>query len=190
MESANNHSFTLDSLLATVSFSANQQWEIISYTDHHGSLVEKATMPVSLNYNEADEIKFTGKYAKGFSNIAAIAFEMVSYGSPGNSCTYGTAVYGAQMCIDNMKLKFAKNADLKHDNGRLLTPYEAHHHAAAAHVAATGQMAHNHVSLHAGAPDPAASHADGGYHSQLLSLGHESGLTSQFDLPAVEHVMT
>jgi hypothetical protein len=187
METANGHSFSLESFLAAASFSSNQSWELISYTENKGELIQKATMDLSLGYNEIDTVKLTGKNTKGFSNIAAVAFEMINYGSPGNSCTYGTAVYGYQMCIDDLKVKFSKKADLKHDNGKLLTPYQLHHHTGAAHVAAASQMAHNVAAAYGG--EPAAHHADAGYHSQLLSLEQESGLTGQFHLPAVEHLV-
>jgi hypothetical protein len=139
-----------------------------------------------LSYNQIDTVKLTGKNAKGFSNIAAVAFEMINYGSPGNSCTYGTAVYGYQMCIDDLKVKFSKKADLRQDSGKLLTPYQQHHHTAAAHVAAVSQIAHNAAAAHGA--ESAAHHTDPGYHSQLLSLEQESGLTGQFHLPAVEHL--
>jgi len=189
MESASSHTFSLESFLATVSWSLNQSWELISYTERKGALVQKATMDLSLSYNQVETVKFAGKYAKGFSNIAAVAFEMTNYGSPGNSCTYGTAVYGYQMCIDDLKVKFSKKADLKQDNGKLLTPYLLHHHASAAHVAAASQMPHE-IAVAQGAHEGQAAHqTDSGYHSQLLSLGQDSGLTSQFHLPAADHLL-
>jgi hypothetical protein len=186
METPNGHSFSLQSFLAAASFSVNQSWEVISYTESKGQLVQKATMDLSLSYNQVETVKFSGKNAKGFSNIAAVAFEMINYGSPGNSCTYGTAVYGYQMCIDDLKVKFSKKADLKHDNGKLLAPYQMHHRMGASHVAAASQIAHNEAAVHGGGP--AAHHADPAYHSQLLALEHDLGLTGQFHLPAVDHL--
>jgi hypothetical protein len=186
MEAPHGHSFSLESFLAAASFSVNQSWELISYTESKGQLVQKATMDLSLSYNQIETVKLTGKYAKGFSNIAAVAFEMINYGSPGNSCTYGTAVYGYQMCIDDLKVKFSKKADLKHDNGKLPSPYQLHHQMGAAHAAAASQLMHNAAPSHGG--EPAAHHADPGYHSQLLTLGQELGLTGQFHLPTVEHL--
>jgi hypothetical protein len=95
------------------------------------------------------------------------------------------------MCIDDVKATFSKKADLKHAGGKLLTPYQQHHHgAAAAHVAASAQMPHNAASPHAVTADAANHHTDGGYQSQLLSLEHETGMTGQFHLPAVEHLLT
>jgi hypothetical protein len=183
MESASAHSFSLDSLVATASWSANQTWEIISYTEKQGSLVEKASMYVSLSYDKADTIKFAGKMAKGFSNIAAVAFEMVSYGSPGNSCTYGTASYGTQMAIDNMKVKFHKNTDLKHNAGKLPAPYLLHHHSGPAHVQALP-----HPGSHAGEAGSAVQHENDRGHLAPAPVEHDIGLTSQFHLPAVEHL--
>jgi hypothetical protein len=173
MESASRHSFSLESLLATASFSDNQKWEIISYTEKHGSLVEKASMYVTLSYDKISDIKFTGKNAKGFSNIAAVAFQMASYGSPGNSCTYSTAVYGLQMAFDKVKVKFSTTADLKQNAGDLLTPYQLNHAVAAGHSAVAP---HNFTAVHADAAD---------HHSHL----HSPEPASLFGLPAIEHLL-
>lgn len=184
METANGHSFTLDSFLATSAWSLNQTWEVISYTEKHGQLFEKGSEYIQTNFNKAETVKFTGA---NWTGIAAVAIEMISYGAAGNTCTYGNAQYGNQMCLDQLKVKFAKTADLKHDKGNLLTPYQLqHHHQTAAHVAAAAHVAH--VDASQAASHPAAHHTDTGYNSQLLSLGHDSGLTSQFHLPAVEHL--
>ncbi len=186
MESADCHSFTLRSFMATSAWSANQSWEITSYIENNGQLVEKGSMEIKTTFSKAETFKFKGADWKG---VAAIAFEMLSYGSPGNSCTYGPS-YGLQMCIDHLKVKFSKKADLKHTGGNLLTPYELHHHQKAAHVAAVSQVTHDIAAAHSGGDGSAAHHrTDTGYHSQLLTLGHDSGLTSQFHLPGVEHLM-
>lgn len=188
MESASKHSFSLESFMATVSWSDNQNWEVISYSLKHGTLVQKAVMDLTLSYDKTETIKLTGKEAKEFSNIAAVAFSMTSLGSPGNSCTYGTANYGYQLCIAKMKVQFSTKADLKHDNGKLLTPYMQHHQTPAGHVAAAAL--HNTATAHAdGSGHSASQNADAGYHSQLLSLTHDPGLTGQFHLPAIDHLM-
>ncbi len=183
MESASGHSFKLESFLAASSWSANQSWEVISYTDNNGSLTEKGSMDIKTTFSKAQTFKFKGADWKG---IAAVAFEFLSYGSPGNTCSYGVASYGLQMVLDQVKVKFSKKADLKHDGGKLLSPYQMHHNVAGAHVAAAAHVAHIDAS-HAANANSAVHHTDTGYHSQLLSLGHDSGLTSQFHLPAVEH---
>jgi hypothetical protein len=92
------------------------------------------------------------------------------------------------MCIDKLKVRFTKKADLKH-SGALPTPYQLHHHSTAAHVTASPQQTHNVAAAHASATNPATQHVDAGSHSQLLSLSHDPGLTGQFQLPAVEHLL-
>jgi len=187
MESASGHTFSLESFLATVSWSLNQKWELISYTESKGVLVQKATMDLSLSYNQVETVKLTGKYAKGFSNIAAVAFEMINYGTPGNSCTYGTAVYGYQMAIDDMKVKFSKKADLNYNNGKLLTPYLLNHHISAASVAAASRISHDESGGHLG--EPGHTHQlNPEHHAQFLPPGHDPALTDQFHLPPVEHL--
>ena len=185
METASSHSFKLESFLATDSWSANQSWEIISYTESNGQLTEKGSMDIKTTFSKAETFKFKGADWKG---IAAVAFEVLSYGSPGNTCSYGTAEYGLQMCLDQVKVKFSKKADLKHNGGNILTPYQLAHHQAAAHVAVASHVAHVDSSHAAANANSGVHHTDTGYHTQLFSLGHESGLTSQFHLPAVEHL--
>ncbi|HTT84948.1 MAG TPA: hypothetical protein VMF67_15840, partial [Rhizomicrobium sp.] len=155
METASKHTFTLESFLATASWSYNQPWEVISYTEKNGALVQKGTMNITPTFSKAETITFKGK---DWTGIAAIAFEIQGDGSAGNTCTYGTARYGYEMCIDKVKVKFAKKADLKHNASNLLTPYQLHHHTAAAHVAAASQGAHDAAAAHAGDVNSTASH--------------------------------
>ena len=184
LESANGHSFTLQSFLDTASWSQNATWEVTSYTDNKGVLTQKGTMEITPTFSKAETVTFKGK---DWTGIAAVSFQMLSTGSYGNTCTYGHAVGGNQMCIDKLKVSFAKKADLQHDKGNLLTPYQMHHHQnGVAHVAAVTHISQANASHMANASHE-AQQTDTGYHSQLLSLGHESGLVDQFHLPAVEH---
>jgi len=184
METDSSKTFTLESFLATASWSANEEWNVISYTESNGSLTEKGSQDIYVNFSKADTFKFKGKDWKG---ISAVAFSIVTEGSPGNTCTYGSAVYGVQMCIDQLKVKFAKKADLKHNGGNLQTPYMLHHQHNAAHVAAISQATHDISATHLNNGSSSHHQTDSGYHSQLLSLSHDTGLTSQFHLPSVEH---
>jgi len=189
METDSKKTFTLQSLIAAASWSSAESWDIISYTEKNGSLTMKATDEITATFSKGETIKFKGKVAKGFTNIAAVAFELVNSGSAGNTCTYGSGVQGVQLCIDDVKVKWSKKADLKNDNGKLASPYMLHHQHTAAH--ATAQLTHNgHSDVGIGNGNHGASHhVDSGYHSQLLSLGHDTGLTSQFHLPTVEHFL-
>jgi len=184
MESASTSTFSAIKLTAASSWSNNAQWDIISYTESNGSLVVKATDLLTISQT-AEKVKFSKLGGKGdFKGISAIAFSLVSEGSYGNTCTYGGATLGLQLCLTNLKVKFSKGSGANNGN-HLVAP--AHHHQLAPHVAA-----HQALATHSDA-GVAHSHSDGhhvntGYHSQLLSLGHESGgLTNQFHLPAVEH---
>ncbi len=85
MESSDSHSFTLLSFLAASSWSANQSWEIISYVDDNGMLQEKSSLEFKATFSKAETIK----PGKGFHNIAALAFEFLSYGSPGKPAPMG-----------------------------------------------------------------------------------------------------
>jgi hypothetical protein len=185
METASTHTFTLESFLAASSWSANQNWDVISYTESNGVLTEKGEKEITPTFSKAETFRFKGA---GWKGIAAIAFSMVSLGSPGNTCTYGTAEEGYQLCIDRLKVKFSNKADLKHNGGNLLTPYMLNHQQHnAAHMASVSQAAHDLSATHA--HDTTSSHhpTDSLYHTQLLSLGPDTGLTGQFHLPAVEH---
>ena len=185
IETASTHTFTLESLMATASWSANEPWEVISYTESNGTLTVKGAMEITPTFSKAETFKFKGADWKG---IAAIAFSIVSEGSPGNTCTYGSAVEGVQLCIDRLKVKFSNKADLRHNGGNLQTPYMLHHQQHyTAHVAAVSQAAHDISAAHWTDSNSAHPQTDGGYHSQLLSLGNDTGLTGQFHLPSVEH---
>jgi hypothetical protein len=185
MESYSSKTFALESFMATASWSANEAWDVISYTESNGYLTEKGEKEISVTFSKAQTVKFKGADWKG---IAAIAFSLVSEGSPGNTCTYGTAEYGVQLCIDRLKVKFSNKADLRHNGGNLQTPYMLHHQQHnGAHVAAVSQAAHDISAAHWTDSNSAHPQTDGGYHSQLLSLGNDTGLTGQFHLPSVEH---
>ena len=181
METADTHSFTLLSFMAAASWSANQSWVIVSYVDDNGMLQEKSSKDFKATFSKAETIKL----GNGFHNIAAIAFELLSYGSPGNTCTYGTPEYGLQLAFDKIRFYESKKADLKHDNGHLPTPYMLKHpYHVAAHVAAVQHLSDGSGTAVAAAQPHHGDHVAGlAYHSQLLSLGHDAGLTGQFELP-------
>jgi hypothetical protein len=188
METASSHSFTLLSFIAAASWSKNEPWNIISYVDDNGSLVEKASDEIKVSSSKAETIRFS---RKGFSNIAAVAISLVSLGSPGNTCTYGVGEQGYQFVFDKIRYYESKKAGLRHDNGHLATPYMLKHqthvmpHIAATHAVETPDS--NTGNAH---PHDAAHTAGTAYHSQLLLLGHDSGLTGQFVLPQPEHFGT
>jgi len=179
MESASRHSFTLNSMNVAASFSKGAVWDIISYTEKNGSLFEKA--------DDKLKVSFTGEHVKlaalgnpyDFTNIAAVAFHLHSYGRPGNKCTYGYPVAGAQLAIGNVKVTWSRNADLPNDNGRLLTPYLLHHRALGVpHITAEHQTSSaGHGAEHSSNPHQ--------YHQD--SAGHDPGISPQFHLPATEH---
>lgn len=179
MESASKHSFTLNSMNVAPSFSKGAVWDIISYTEKNGSLYLKA--------DDTFKASYTGKHVKlatlgnpdDFSNIAAVAFQLHSYGRPGDSCTYGYPVVGPQLAIGNVKVTWSTTADLPDNNGRLLTPYLLHHQALGVpHVTAMHNGGH---AAHAAA-NSADMHQ---YHQD--SAGHDPGNSQQFHLPALEH---
>lgn len=179
MESASHHTFTLNSMNVAASFSKNAKWDVISYTEKNGSLFVKA--------DDTFKVSYTGKHVKlaalgnpdDFTNIAAVAFQLHSYGRPGNTCTYGYPVVGAELAIGDVKVTWSTKADLPDDNGRLPTPYLLHHAALAVpHVTAehpTGNAGHS----AANSSNPHQYHQD--------SAGHDPGINQQFHLPAVEH---
>ncbi len=192
METASHHSFTMLSLMATASWSKDQSWEINSYTEQNGQLVLKASDVVTATFSKAETIHLSSIGHKGdFTNIAAVAFEFLSYGSPGNTCTYGVASYGLQLCIDKIRYRWSKKADLKNDNGQLLTPYmKAHHHQSAPHIAALSPEQTHRDAASGSGHNATAAHASHDYHDQLLSLGHNAALTDQFAMPHPEHFGT
>lgn len=179
MESASNHTFTLDSMNAAASFSKNAVWDVISYTLNNGSLYEKADDKLKVGF-KGEQVNFaTLGGSDDFKNIAAVAFQLHSYGRPGDKCTYGYPVVGAELAIGNLKVTWSKNADLQNSNGRLPTPYLLHHQALAVpHVTAERHAAE-------GGHDAAGSLGSHQYHQD--SAGHDPGTGVQFHLPAVEH---
>jgi hypothetical protein len=188
METASAKTFTLESFVATSAWAFDQPWFVISYAENNGSLTEKGPMEISPTFSKAETFKFKGK---DWAGIAAVAFSLVSFSQDGNTCTYGTYGYGYGqfgMCLDHLKVKFAKKADLKHDGGNLPTPYQLHHRQHnAAHVAAVSQAAHDISAAHSNDSNSPHHQTDNGYHTQLLSLGNDTGMTGQFHLPSVEH---
>jgi len=176
MESASKHTFTLDSMNVAPSFSKGAVWEAISYTEKNGSLYPKA--------DDKFKASFTGKYVNfatlgnsgDFTNIAAVAFQLHSYGKPGDKCTYGYPVVGPQLAIGNVTVTWSTKADMPDKPGRLLTPYLLHHPALAAHVTA----------LHHGSGAHAAPNSQDAHHYHQDSAGHDPG-SPQFHLPASEH---
>jgi hypothetical protein len=175
-EASSTKKFTLTSMEAASAWSTNQEWTINTYTLKHGSYTLKGSDTFYISQS-VETIKL-GKIGK---NINAFLIEMDTTGSYGNTCSYGGNTSGYQLCIGDVKIKFGKKK-AEHSNGKFNPHINAPHHA---HVAA--QVAHHAVAHNAAGSHQAAHHTDSGYHSQLLSLHHDSGLTSQFHLPQVEH---
>ncbi|MGH6876925.1 MAG: hypothetical protein ACREHV_06030 [Rhizomicrobium sp.] len=188
-----NETFSLTSMVAASAWETNQPFEFISYTYKHGKgFVEKAmdTVYLSQTAQTIDFAKISGGNPGDFKNVAAVLI-VSKAGAAGNTCTYGAAypTYGNQMAFDNLKVKW--NGKIPHGGeGSLVTKgLRAHLQHRAAHAAAQlGSAGHHEGPAHEHAAG-SVHHADGnGYHTQLLSLGHDPhGLTGQFHLPAVEH---
>src|SRR5579862_5579221 len=141
MESTGKNTFTLDSMNEASSFIKNALWYVISYTEKHHSLYEKADDRLTVS-NTAKHVDFAQLGNPGdFQNIAAVAFELHNYGRPGDKCTYGYPVVGGQLAIGNLTVTWSKKADMPDNNGRLLTPYLLHHQVVAAHLTAVHQGA-------------------------------------------------
>jgi hypothetical protein len=150
MESASTHSFTLDSMNVAASFSKNAVWHVISYVENNNVLYQKA--------DDKLKVSFTGEHVKlatlgnpyDFTHVVAVAFQLHSYGRPGDKCTYGYPIVGAQLALGDVKVTWSRKADLPENRGRLLTPYLlSHQPLAVPHVTAehqsgeTGQGAAN-----------------------------------------------
>jgi hypothetical protein len=189
MESASSMTFDFKSMNAAASFSNNAVWDIISYTEKHGQLQVKAVDQLDVSYTGEHLTMNTLGKAGDFKHISAVAFELISYGSPGNSCTYGTPVIGVQLAIGDVKVKWNTGSHVNH-HGPLLTPYLLHHqmHQPAGHITAAQHAVHNSGDTGSGHHSD-AHHNSAAYHSELLAPGDESGITSQFHLPAMEHFL-
>jgi hypothetical protein len=176
MESATGHSFTLKSMNVAASFSNDAQWNVISYTENNGKLQVKAVDPLYVSYTGAHVYMSTLGQPGDFRHIAAVAFQMVGYGTPGNTCTYGYAVFGVQLAIGDVKVNWSKTADLDNTGGKLPTPWLLHHPS---HTVPHPGAVPSHV--HSGGGDHADSHhGHSGDHGQLSSL------TPDFHLPAID----
>jgi hypothetical protein len=199
-ESANlKESFTLNSMVAASAWETSQPFDFRTYTykAHHGFIL-KASDTVYLSQT-AQTLNFSKIGNPGdFKDIVAV--EIVSgTGQYGNTCTYGRYGYtlGNEMALDNLKLTWDGKAP-KGGKGAPVTtglhlPGLGHGHGA--HIVAANLVIGN---LHHDGASPAAlgggSHfaAQGGFHSELLSLGdtRAADLTTQFHLPAAEHFGT
>ena len=182
MESASSMTFDLKSMNAAASFSNNAVWDIISYSEKHGQLQVKALDPLVVSYGGEHVTMNTLGKPGDFNHISAVAFQMVSYGSPGNTCTYGTPVMGVQLAIGDLKVKWNTGSQAQR-HGPLLSPYLLHHsmHQSAAHLTAAQHAAQ-------GSGDHPVSHHDSTVlHSGLAAPGHDSGTAMEFQLPMPEH---
>lgn len=176
MESASHHTFSLNSMIAAASFSRNAVWDVISYTESHGSLVQKAFDTLKVSYT-ARQVKFdTLGNPDDFKNIAAVYFQLASYGKPGNSCTYGYPVVGAQLVMGGVKVTWSSKAVLTSGGEWSLVHLMQHQVRGVAHATAERS---------------GAGTGDGGvnafHHYHQDSAGHDPGTDAQFHLPAVEH---
>ena len=176
MESATGHSFTLKSMNVAASFSNDAVWNIVSYTEHNGALRVKAVDPLYVSYTGAYVDLATLGRPGDFQHIAAVGFQMVSYGTAGNTCTYGYAVFGVQLAVGDIKVKWSKSADL-HSNGPLATPWMLLHPSHTVPTAGAGlQHGESETGQHA-----SAEHA-GAVHDPAFAVAHN------FQLPAVDHL--
>jgi hypothetical protein len=190
MESAKlSESFSLTSAEVASAWDTNAVWDVKSYTYSNGSLSLKASDSITISQT-ASKLNFAKIGGKGdFKNIAAVFWELSSEGSAGNTCSYGGTTYGVQMTVDALKVKW---------NGKIPSGSNSHHvvlgagmhngHHVAPHLAA--HVAHTTAHTDAGINhNNSTHHNDSGYHTQLLSLGHDHGLTTQFHLATVDHIM-
>lgn len=172
-------------------------WEVNQpvYIDTWANGTEKASIEVHLS-QMATKIDFS-KYGTDFQDINAITIWPVNKGGTGGStCTYGHPTYGYQVAFDNLKITLNSGKGPHSEHGRpAFFQAFAHHHATHTanpfaalamanpdgHTAATGLSSSHH------APGQTGS----GYHAELMSLDgaghHDTGLTSQFALPLIEH---
>ena len=187
--------FNLQSMIAASAWSNDQSWEFISYTYSNGRLTQKASDIFTVG-ETAQHVNFSTLGNKGdFTKISAFAVEVLSYGSPGNTCTYGVATYGVQLVFDNLKV---------HWNGKIPAGHSEFAHVRAhAHHPVISMLPVFHPQSGISDHGQSGGHAGGGavsnhasWHSQLASLdatlGHHDGggLTEQFALPQPEHFGT
>ena len=166
MESASGHAFTLKSMNVAASFSNDALWNVVSYTEQNGQLQVKAVDPLYVSYTGQQVDFATLGQPDDFKHIAAVAFQMVNYGHPGNTCTYGYAVFGVQLAVGDIKVKWSKTADIDTGGGKLQTPWMLQHPSQVNPTPGAGQ-----------------AHADTGQHigDVHAAPGHD------FHIPAVEH---
>jgi hypothetical protein len=185
MDSSSGQTFTFNSMNAAASFSKGAVWDIISYTQKHGSLYVKAV----------DELKigFTGKHVKmatlgspgDFKNISAVGFQLVSYGKGGNTCTYGYPATGAQLAIGDVKVTFTGTPAAKHNVNPPMPYLLLHQPPPGAHP---GALRHgDHLGADGGGGHHSVVPDGGGFHSHLHALDDPSGGGSQFALPPTDH---
>jgi hypothetical protein len=185
-ESANfaDH-FKLNSMVVASAWCGTQNFTFNTYSYRNGALHLKAADTIAI-VQGSQTINFAN-YGKDFVNIAAVNVLTAGLGSIGSSCTYGAGTYGYQMAFDNMKVVFNNGIPVHQNGHHALLPIQMlqHHHSgsAAGHLTNTGA---GHSAFGNG-DSHATHHTSNGYHSQLMSLGHESGMTSHFHLPSVEH---
>src|SRR5437016_2303885 len=143
MESASGMTFNFKSMNAAASFSDNAVWDIISYVEKNGQLQVKAVDQLTVSYPGQHVTMDTLGKLGDFRHISAVAFELVSYGSPGNTCTYGYAVFGVQLAIGDVKVRWNAGSHVKH-HAPLLSPYLLHHqmHQPVGNLAATQHAVH------------------------------------------------
>ncbi len=187
--------FNLQSMIAAAAWSSNQSWELIGYTYNNGVLAEKGDIQIKIGQT-AQHINFSKLDKGGFTKISVFAFEALSYGSPGNSCTYGAGTYGLQLVFDNLKVHWNGKIPGGHPEFARGSHLHAHHPVIAmlpVFHPQSGISDHGQSGIHAGG---AAGNSHGTWHSQLVSLdaalGHHGagGLTDQFALPQPDHFGT
>ncbi len=189
MDSASNRSFTLDSVIAASAWNTDAVWDIETYTRQGHRLVLKASDKLTISQT-AEKIDFAKFGHKGdFTDIAAVRFKLIDTGRYGNSCSYHGGRTGFVLCLDAMKVAFSgKAAHAAGNTGlRLSGPSPHHEHVAAL---AASHAWHGAAMDESHNPPPHTGHPENGYHTQLLSLGQDAGLTDQFALPRPEHFGT
>lgn len=193
MESANlKETFSLKNMIAAASWSDDQPWRFSSYVYKNGTLHLKAsdTIYIGQTAQRINFLKIDGKGA--FENISAFTIQMEGYGRLGNTCNDGTGAYGTQLVLDDLKVRWNGKVPVGGAAGhhQMLVPPHLGYHK---HPTVMPVPGHEHPSqpAHAGQSVGAPhENGSGAYHTQLLLLHHDPGLTGEFALPQPEHFGT
>jgi hypothetical protein len=188
--------FSLKSMVAASGWETDQTFDFNSYTYTRGKGFHLQASDQVIVSQTAELINFSKIGKPGdFKNLAAV--EIVSgSGKYGNTCTYGRYGYtlGNNLAFDDLNVQW--NGKIPKSDGKFITTGLANHahgravHIADAHLVSGNAHSATGVALHADSATPPSVQT--GFHSELLSLGtaHGGALTSEFQLPAIEHFGT